>query len=93
MTLALNRSCRVTPLFSTIRPSSDACGESQNHGSIACMAKHTDQGLEKALEKPDTFNPPESDNFNKVSRSVEVLFEGVKVLGTDMMLQWQMAEA
>ena len=54
--------------------------------------KHTDQGLEKALEKPDTFNPPESDNFNKVSRSVEVLFEGVKVLGTDMMLQWKMAE-
>ena len=54
--------------------------------------KYTDQGLEKALEKPDTFNPPESDNFNKVSRSVEVLFEGVKVLGTDMMLQWQMAE-
>ena len=54
--------------------------------------KHTDQGLEKALEKPDTFNPPESDNFNKVSRSVEVLFEGVKVLGTNMMLQWQMAE-
>ena len=54
--------------------------------------KYTDQGLEKALEKPDTFNPPESDNFNKVSRSVEVLFEGVKVLGTDMMLQWKMAE-
>jgi hypothetical protein len=54
--------------------------------------KHTDQGLEKALEKPDTFNPPNSDNFNKVSRSVEVLFEGVKVLGTNMMLQWQMAE-
>ena len=54
--------------------------------------KHTDQGLEKALEKPDTFNPPDSDNFNKVSRSVEVLFEGVKVLGTDMMLQWEMAE-
>ncbi len=54
--------------------------------------KHTDQGLEKALEKPDTFNPPESNNFNKVSRSVEVLFEGVKVLGTDMMLQWEMAE-
>ena len=54
--------------------------------------KQTDQGLEKALEKPDTFNPPDSDNFNKVSRSVEVLFEGVKVLGTDMMLSWKMAE-
>jgi len=54
--------------------------------------KRTDQGLEKILEKPDTFNPPESDNFNRVSRSIEVLFEGVKVLGTDMMLKWEMAE-
>ena len=54
--------------------------------------KRTDQGLEKILEKPDTFNPPESDNFNRVSRSIEVLFEGVKVLGTDMMLKWEMAQ-
>jgi len=54
--------------------------------------KQTDQGLEKILEKPDTFNPPESDNFNRVSRSIEVLFEGVKVLGTDMMLKWEMAQ-
>jgi hypothetical protein len=54
--------------------------------------KQTEQGLEKILEKPDTFNPPENDNFNRVSRSVEVLFEGVKVLGTDMMLKWQMSE-
>ena len=54
--------------------------------------KHTDQGLEKILQKPDTFNPPKSDNFDKVSRSIEVLFQGVKVLGTDMMLQWEMAE-
>jgi len=54
--------------------------------------KRTDQGLEKILEKPDTFNPEKNDNFNRVSRSIEVLFEGVKVLGTDMMLKWQMAE-
>jgi len=54
--------------------------------------KQTDQGLEKILEKPDTFNPPKSDNFNRVSRSIEVLFEGVKVLGTDMMLKWEMAQ-
>jgi len=54
--------------------------------------KQTDQGLEKILEKPDTFNPPESDNFNRISRSIEVLFQGVKVLGTDMMLSWEMAE-
>ncbi|MCP4323754.1 MAG: hypothetical protein GY787_18255 [Alteromonadales bacterium] len=54
--------------------------------------KQTDQGLEKILEKPDTFNPPESDNFERVSRSIEVLFQGVKVLGTDTMLEWKMAE-
>ena len=48
--------------------------------------KQTDQGLMKALEKPDTFNPPENDNFERVSRSIEVLYSGAKVLGTDTML-------
>jgi hypothetical protein len=54
--------------------------------------KQTDQGLEKALEKPDSFDPPESDNFNKVSRSIEVLYSGAKILGQDKMLQWEMSE-
>jgi len=54
--------------------------------------KQTDQGLMKAIEKPDTFNPPENDNFERVSRSIEVLYSGAKVLGTDTMLKWQLAE-
>ena len=54
--------------------------------------KKTDQGLEKALEKSDTFNPPENDNFERVSRSIEVLYTGAKVLGTNIMLEWKMAE-
>ena len=54
--------------------------------------KHTDQGLEKALEKPDTFNPPESDNFDRVSRSIEVLYTGAKILGNNKMLEWKMSE-
>jgi hypothetical protein len=54
--------------------------------------KQTYQGLEKAIEKPDTFNPPESDNFERVSRSIEVLYSGAKVLGTDTMLKWELAE-
>jgi len=54
--------------------------------------KQTDNGLEKILEKPDTFNPPKSDSFSRVSRSIEVLFEGVKVLGTDVMLKWELSE-
>jgi len=54
--------------------------------------KQTDQGLLKAIEKPDTFNPPENDNFERVSRSIEVLYTGAKVLGTDTMLKWELAE-
>jgi len=54
--------------------------------------KYTDQGLEKALEKPSNFNPPESDNFDKISRSIEVLYSGAKVLGYDQLLEWKMSE-
>jgi hypothetical protein len=54
--------------------------------------KKTDQGLEKALVKSDTFNPPQSDNFDRVSRSIEVLFSGCKVMGVPQMLEWKLAE-
>ena len=54
--------------------------------------KRTDNGLEKTLQKPDTFNPPESDNFNRVSRTIEVLFSGAKVMGVPQMLEWKLAE-
>jgi len=54
--------------------------------------KKTDSGLEKAIEKTDQFNPPPNDNFDRVSRSIEVLYEGAKVIGTDIMLKWEMSE-
>ena len=54
--------------------------------------KQTDQGLMKAIEKDDSFNPPENDSFERVSRSIEVLYSGAKVLGTDTMLKWELAE-
>jgi len=54
--------------------------------------KQTDQGLEKALEKPDTFDPPESDNFNRVHRAIEVLYSGAKILGHEKMLKWELSE-
>jgi hypothetical protein len=54
--------------------------------------KKTDSGLEKAIEKTDMFNPPPNDNFERVSRSIEVLYEGAKVIGTDIMLKWEMSE-
>ena len=55
--------------------------------------KQTEQGLEKTLEKQDTFNPPPNDNFERVSRSIEVLYTGAKILGmADTMLEWKLSE-
>ena len=54
--------------------------------------KQTESGLLKALEKPDTFDPPENDNFERVSRSIEVLYTGAKVLGTNTILKWELAD-
>tara|TARA_Y100000389_G_scaffold76034_1_gene72683 strand:+ start:1525 stop:3933 length:2409 start_codon:yes stop_codon:yes gene_type:complete len=53
--------------------------------------KDTPTGLEKALEKSDTFNPPKNDKFDRVSRSIEVLYNGAKILGHEMMLKWELA--
>jgi len=54
--------------------------------------KETANGLEKALEKTDMFDPPEADTFKKVSRSIEVLYTGAKILGHETMLEWKLAE-
>ena len=55
--------------------------------------KETEHGLEKTLQKPDFWKPPKSDNFKRVSRSIEVLYTGAKVLGLgDTMLEWKLAE-
>ena len=54
--------------------------------------KQGPNGLEKAIEKSDDFNPPESDTFKKVSRTIEVLYSGAKVLGTNTMIKWQLSE-
>jgi len=54
--------------------------------------KNTDHGLEKALQKNADFNPPANDNFKRVSRSIEVIYSGAKILGHPMMLKWELAE-
>jgi len=54
--------------------------------------KQTDQGLSKSIQKTDFFKPPPSDKFDKVSRKIEVLYSGVKVLGIDNMIEWKVAE-
>jgi hypothetical protein len=55
--------------------------------------KETSAGLEKALEKEDTFiEAPEGDNFKKAYRSIEVLYSGAKILGHELMLDWKLAK-
>lgn len=56
--------------------------------------KETATGAEKAIEKDDTFNPPADARarFKRVQRSIEVLYEGAKIIGHNKILKWQLAE-
>ena len=54
--------------------------------------KQTGNGLEKVIEKTDSFDPPPSDTFKKVSRTIEVLYTGAKILGYDQMIDWRVSE-
>jgi len=52
--------------------------------------KTTGSGGKKAIEKDDTFNPPASIDFEKVDRAIEVIYEGVKVVGSKDILKWEL---
>ena len=55
--------------------------------------KENNYGLEKVLEKQDTFMPPEDAvGYGKLERSIEVLYSGAKILGHPQMLKWNMAK-
>ena len=56
--------------------------------------KETATGAKKAIERTDEFRPPKNPNerFNKVQRSIEVLYCGVKIVGKDKLLKWTLAE-
>ena len=56
--------------------------------------KETGTGADKAIPKDDSFNPPENmeGGYGKLQRSIEVLYEGALVLGTNKLLKWEMAK-
>ena len=56
--------------------------------------KETGSGADKVLEKDDSFDPPETGDsrFGKLQKSVEVVYEGAMVLGTERLLKWEMAK-
>ena len=66
--------------------------EYKTYSNQVFKIKQTEFGLEKAIEKDDSFNPPKNDNFERVSRTIEVLYSGAKVLGNNTMLEWKLAE-
>ncbi len=57
--------------------------------------KETATGASKIIIKDDQFNPPTElleARFGKMSRQIEVLYEGALVLGTSQLLKWSMAK-
>jgi hypothetical protein len=66
--------------------------EYKTYNSQVFKIKQGINGLEKVIQKSDDFNPPENDTFKKVSRSIEVLYSGAKILGNNQMLEWKLAE-
>jgi len=54
--------------------------------------KKSAAGGEKAIEKDDSFNPPEDDRYEKVARSLECLYEGAYILGANKLVKWERAK-
>lgn len=58
--------------------------------------KILDNGGTRVIEKPDTFNPPaemmEEGRFEKMEKTIDVWYEGVMVMGTNILLKWELSE-
>ena len=64
--------------------------------TIVYKKKVSDNGNIKMIEKDDEFNPPvemmEEAKFEKVSKTIDVWYDGVMVMGTNIILKWEMSE-
>jgi hypothetical protein len=56
--------------------------------------KETGTGGERAIPKDDTFNPPadKEGKFARLTRSVECLYDGALILGTNKLIKWEMSK-
>ena len=56
--------------------------------------KETGTGADKIIPKDDSFNPPEDKEggYGRMLRSIECLYDGAMILGTDKLLKWEMAK-
>jgi hypothetical protein len=55
--------------------------------------KEMGSGAEKLIPKDDTFNPPSDmeGEYTKLLKSIECLYDGAIILGTNKLLKWEMA--
>ena len=63
---------------------------------VVYKRKVKDNGNVSMIEKTDEFNPPpemqEEGNFEKVEKTIDVWYDGVMVMGTNIILKWALAE-
>jgi len=63
---------------------------------IVYKKKILDNGGSRIIPKDDTFNPPiemmEENNFEKIEKTIDVWYEGIMVMGTNILLQWKLSE-
>ena len=56
--------------------------------------KEMGTGANKIIPKDDSFNPPQDKEggYSRLLRSIECLYDGAMILGTDKLLKWEMAK-
>ena len=63
---------------------------------IVYKKKNLEGGGSRVIEKDENFNPPtemmEEGNFEKIEKTIDVWYEGIMVMGTNILLQWRMSE-
>ena len=63
---------------------------------VVYKKKILEGGGSRVIEKDDTFNPPtemmEEGNFEKIEKTIDVWYEGIMVMGTNILLQWKLSE-
>jgi len=63
---------------------------------IVYKKKIMDTGGMKVIEKDDTFNPPqemlEEGRFEKIEKTIDVWYDGIMVMGTDIVIKWEVAK-
>jgi hypothetical protein len=62
---------------------------------IVYKKKNLEDGSYKIIEKDDTFNPPQEmmdeGRFEKIEKTIDVWYDGVMVMGTNIMLKWELS--